>query len=117
MAEGAVLRGQASSGYNIRVGRPKRFSQPWKSIIKRIYIAEGTLLEFRELKNAKGIDSDDSALAYLLDYYRTQARSQVQGSFDSPISMHFIPYRAPGSAPVHSTPLSSRDLSDQNCFV
>ena len=56
------------SGYHTSVGRPKRFSKSWNSVMKRIYVTEGTLVEFRNLRNSKGINSDDSALRYLLDY-------------------------------------------------
>ena len=92
------------SGYHMSVGRPKRFSKSWNSVIKRIYVTEGMLVEFRNLKNFKGIDSDHSALRYLLDDYQVQ----VQESLESTTTSNCMPRRATGIAPTCLTPLSSR---------
>ena len=101
-AVGAITT--VASGYHTSVGRPKRLSKSWNSVMKRIYVTEGTLIQFHNLKNSKGIDSDDSALRYLLDYYRVQ----VQESLESPTTSNCMPRHATGIAPTCSTSLSSR---------
>ena len=80
--------------------------------MKRIYVTEGMLVQFRNLKNSKGIDSDDSALRYRLDDYRVQV--QVQESLESPTTLNCMPRRATGITPTCSMPLSRRTLCDQD---
>ena len=63
-----------ASAYRSSVGRPKKFCQPWNVVMKRIYITEGRLQDFRCLKKAKGIASDDATLHYLLEGYRLSER-------------------------------------------
>ena len=69
MAHRVATTMTVASSYNTNVGRPKRYSQSWNSVMKRIYITEGTLVEFCNLKNSKNINSDDLGLRYLLDYH------------------------------------------------
>ena len=88
MAHGVGAITTIASGYHTSVGRPKRFSKSWNSVMKRIYVTERTLVEFCNLKNSKIIDSDDSDLRYLLDYYRLQ----VQESLESPTTSNCMPH-------------------------
>jgi len=62
MAEGLFSTATAPSVYRTTVGWPKRFSQPWNFIMKRIYVSEEALLQFRDLKKLGSFASDDSAL-------------------------------------------------------
>ena len=48
------------------VGCPK-FSQPWSSVMKRVYITTETCVKFRQVKKANGFASDECALQYLLN--------------------------------------------------
>ena len=49
------------------VGRPKKFSQPWSSVMKRVYITAETCVKFRQVKKANGFASDECTLQYLLN--------------------------------------------------
>ena len=69
MAEGASTTAMAASAYKTSVGQLKRFSQSWSSIMKRIYVTEEVLLEFRDMKNSGSFASDDSSLHYLLSHH------------------------------------------------
>lgn len=108
MAEGTSAAAMATSAYRTSVGRPKRFSQSWNSVMKRIYVTEEVLLEFRDLKNSGGFASDDLTLRYLLSHHRLQ----VQECLDMPIASNFTPTResasAPSLVPMCSTPSSGR---------
>ena len=64
MAEVASNTAIATSAYKTSVGQPKRFLQSWSSVMKRIYVMEEVLLEFRDLKNSGSLASDDSTLHY-----------------------------------------------------
>ena len=71
---GTSRKTPVASAYRSSVGRPKKFSQLWNADMKRIYITEGTPQDFRCLKKAKGMDSDDAVLHYLLEGYRPSER-------------------------------------------
>ena len=66
MVKGASTTTTAASAYKAGVGRPKKFSQSWSSVMKRIYVTEEVFLEFHDLKNSSSFASDDSTLHYLL---------------------------------------------------
>jgi len=80
MDEGLPASSTTSSAYRTTVGWPKRFSQPWTSIMKRIYVSEGTLLELCEFKKSSDFTSDESDIQYLLN----QHRLRTQECMDSP---------------------------------
>jgi len=70
MVEGLSSTTTAPFAYRMTVGWSKRFSQPWDSVMKRIYVSEETLLWFHDLKKSGSFASDDSALHYLLSHHR-----------------------------------------------
>ena len=90
MAHGVGTITTIASGYHMSVGRSKRFFKSWNSIMKRIYVTEGTLVEFHNLTNSKGIDSDDSALHYLLDYYRGELGKPYHFELYAPLSNQHV---------------------------
>ena len=47
------------------VGRPKKFSQPWSSVMKRVYIMAETCVKLRQVKKTNGFASDECTLQYL----------------------------------------------------
>ena len=52
-----------------RVGQPKKYSQPWKSLSKRIYLKEVTFS--RQLKIKNGFTSDDATVRHLLNRHQS----------------------------------------------
>ena len=65
--EEQAKKAPVASAYRLSVGRPKKFSQSWNIVMKRIYITEGMPQDFHCLKKVKGMASDDAALHYLLE--------------------------------------------------
>ena len=51
MADEVFTTATTTSVYKTSVGQPKKFSQSWRSVMKRIYVSEEVLLELNELKN------------------------------------------------------------------
>ena len=49
-----------------RVGRPKKYAQPWVSLTKRVYLEEGTFSSLRFLKAQNQFNSDDATVRYLI---------------------------------------------------
>ena len=72
--EEQAKKAPVASDYRSSVGRPKKFSQSWNIVMKRICITEGTLQDFGCLKKAKGMACDDATLHYLLEVYRLSER-------------------------------------------
>ena len=57
----------ANSAYRTRVGRPKKYEDPWSAMNKRVYVLGTTLEKFRRVKEEKnGFSNDDEVLQYLL---------------------------------------------------
>ena len=44
----------------MNIGCPKKFSQPWNSVMKRINITAGKCMKFRQLKKANRFHINDS---------------------------------------------------------
>ena len=49
------------------VGCSKKFSQPWSSVMKRVYITAEMCVKFCQVKKANGFVSDECTLQYLLN--------------------------------------------------
>ena len=64
MVKEASTTATATSAYKTYIGRPKRFSQSWSSVMKRIYVTKKVLLELFDMKNFGSFASDDSTLRY-----------------------------------------------------
>ena len=50
-----------------KVGRPKKYSQPWVSVAKRVYLEAETFSALRSLKSQKEFISDDATVRYLIN--------------------------------------------------
>jgi len=88
------------SAYKSTRGRPKKFIQPWNTMMKRIYISEKSWVEFRQLKEANGFSSDDATLQYLLEKRTLAEAGQHSATFasrTSPVGSESLPL-------YHSTP-------------
>jgi len=48
-----------------RVGQPKKYSQPWKSLVRRIYLEEDMFTMLRQLKVENSFSSDDATTLFL----------------------------------------------------
>ena len=62
MAEHVASSKLLVSLHRMNVGCPKKFSQPWNSVMKRIYITAGKCMKFHQLKKANGFHSDNCTL-------------------------------------------------------
>ena len=76
-----------ASAYRSSVGRPKKFSQQWNIVMKRIYITEGKLQDFRCLKKAKGLASNDTTLHYLLESYQLDSSNVLPSNLVPTLSL------------------------------
>ena len=54
-----------------RVGQPKKYSQPWKSLAKRIYLEEDTFSTLRQLKITNSFSSDDATVRHLINHHQS----------------------------------------------
>ena len=69
----------ANSAYRTKVGRPKKYEDPWSTMNKRVYVL-GTMLEkLRRVKEESGFSSDDEALQYLLQRHVQLLRIEQAG--------------------------------------
>ena len=59
----------ANSAYKTRVGRPKKYEDPWQAMNKRVYIL-GTMQEkLRRVKAENSFSSYNEVLQYLLQHH------------------------------------------------
>ena len=63
------------SAYKSTRGRPKKFSRPWNSVMKRIYISEESWMDFRKLKVTGKFSSDNDTLQFLLQKYKARDKA------------------------------------------
>lgn len=49
-----------------RVGRPRKHTEGWSSVNKRICISNGTFVEWRKLRDHLKLENDDAVACYLL---------------------------------------------------
>ena len=54
-----------------RVERPKKYSQAWKSLARRIYVEEDTFSMLRRLKVDNGFSSDDATIRHLINGHQS----------------------------------------------
>ena len=91
-------------------GFPKKFPQPWNSVMKRIYISEDSWVAFRELKVISGFSSDDSTLQFLLQKHKVAEEQSLERNLscsNSPVASASLPI-APVLRPINcSTPSTS----------
>ena len=66
------------SAYKSTRGRPKKFPQPWNSVMKRIYISEDSWVAFCELKVIGGFSSDGSTLQFLLQKHKVAEEQSLE---------------------------------------
>ena len=109
MDDGPMVPHEATalvSAYKSTRGRPKKFQQPWTTMMKRIYISEKSWMDFRKLKETNRFDSDDITMQYLLKRHNLiedQSLATI-GCSTSPAGTRI----GSESQPVcHSTPLST----------
>jgi len=114
MAEGPSASGTTGSAYRTTVGRPKRFSQRWASVMKRIYVSEGTLLELREFKKSSDFTSDESAIQYLLNQHKFRTKECT----DSPsVDVSWTRQMPMSSTPVSGSARAKTREPTQDCCL
>ena len=52
-----------------KVGRPKKYAQPWVSVAKRVYLEAETFSALRSFKTQKHFISDDAIVQYLINHH------------------------------------------------
>ena len=92
--------------YKSTRGQPKKFQQPWNTMMKRIYISEKSWMDFRKLKETNRFDSDGITMQYLLERHNL-----IEDQFLATIGCSTSPAGTrieSESQPVcHSTPFST----------
>ena len=56
----------AGCSHSGRVGKSKKYAQPWVSLTKRVYLEEGTFSSLRFLQAKNQSNSDDATVQYLI---------------------------------------------------
>ena len=68
-----------NSAYRTKVGRPKKYEDPWSAMNKRVYILGTTLEMLRRVQEESGFSSDNEALQYLLQRHVQLLRIEQAG--------------------------------------
>lgn len=120
----------AGCSHSGRVGRPKKYSQPWVSLTKRVYLKEDMFSLLRFLKSQNQFNSDDAMVRYLINRheYLCIVERLVKTGYQCKIQMYFCSIAAPTSkpaalvascfesAPSLGTPSTVADQSQQDGF-
>ena len=67
-------------------GRPRKSSEGWSSVNKRIYISDKTFNKWRGLQTERDLSSDDAVACYLLTFHEQTESLRLQNqSFSSAV--------------------------------
>ena len=82
------------SVYKSTRGHPKKFSRPWNSVMKRIYISEDSWMDFRKLKVTGKFSSDNDTLQFLLRKHKALEEQSLECDLscsNSPVASASLP--------------------------